>query len=299
MSAPRKDRLEAYLAGVRSGFPKAAAKGRVARWQRYAAVTGSTVALATNASLAGLGIDRTVALDQSLLATPRPFARSRNEPHLRSVSLAMAGRRSKLLAAAAALEAVQATQVGVPAIAPGGVVPLYGTVNTIQPGGWISIYGTNLAAGTAVWNGDFPTSLGGTSVTIDGEPAYLSFVSPSQINLQAPDDSAVGVVPVVVTTSAGAATSTVALFPYSPAFDLIDARHVTAIILRSNGSGAYGNGAYDILGPDGDCFGYPTVSAMAGDLVELFGTGFGPTIPVVPAGQVYSGADYRTVHVVP
>jgi hypothetical protein len=48
----------------------------------------------------------------------------------------------------------------------------------------------------------------------------------------------VGVVPVVVTTSAGAATSTVALFPYSPAFDLIDARHVTAIILRSNGSGA-------------------------------------------------------------
>ena len=115
----------------------------------------------------------------------------------------MAGRNSRLFAAAAALETVQAAQCTAPAISPGGVVPLYGTVNIIQPGGWVSIYGTNLAAGTAVWNGDFPTSLGGTSVTINGKPAYLSLVSPGQINLQAPDDTATGAVPVVVTTSAG------------------------------------------------------------------------------------------------
>ena len=58
--------------------------------------------------------------------------------------------------------------------------------------------------------------------------------------MQAPDDTATGVVPVVVTTSTGTATSTVALFPYSPAFDLLDARHVAAIILRSDGSGYFG-----------------------------------------------------------
>jgi uncharacterized protein (TIGR03437 family) len=52
----------------------------------------------------------------------------------------------------------------------------------------VSIYGTNLASGTTIWNGDFPVSLGGTSVEIDGKPAYLEFVSPGQINLQAPDD---------------------------------------------------------------------------------------------------------------
>ena len=123
-----------------------------------------------------------------------------------------------------------------------------------------------------------------------GKPAYLSFVSPGQINLQAPDDTATGMVPVVVTTSAGTATSNVTLVPYSPAFDLLDSMHVAAIIIRSNGSGAYGNGAYDILGPDGNCFGYPTVSAKAGDLVEIFGVGFGPTTPAVQAGKAFLGA---------
>ncbi|MEI9973714.1 MAG: hypothetical protein WDO73_17690 [Ignavibacteriota bacterium] len=177
-----------------------------------------------------------------------------------------------------------------PVISPNGVVSLYSTANMIQPGGWASIYGANLAAATAGWKGDFPMSLGGTSVTINGRPAYLSFVSPTQINLQAPDDIAVGPVSVVVTTAAGKATASVLLNPYSPAFELLDSMHVAAIIVRANGGGAYGNGTYDILGPDGNCFGYPTVSARAGDLVELFGIGFGPTDPVVQAGKPFSGA---------
>ncbi len=36
--------------------------------------------------------------------------------------------------------------------------------------------------------------------------------------------------------------------------------------------------------------GYSTVAAKAGDIVELFGTGFGPTNPAVAAGHVFSGA---------
>jgi hypothetical protein len=44
---------------------------------------------------------------------------------------------------------------------------------TIEPGEWVSIYGTNLASTTATWNGDFPVSLGGTGVTINGKQAYL------------------------------------------------------------------------------------------------------------------------------
>jgi uncharacterized protein (TIGR03437 family) len=177
-----------------------------------------------------------------------------------------------------------------PFIAANGVTPVYSTVNMIQPGSWGTIYGFNLAAGTAEWNGDFPTSLGGTTVTINGKLAYLSFVSPGQINFQAPDDTMTGPVPVVVTTAAGQATSTVTLSPYSPSFELLDALHVAAIIVRPNGGGAFGNGAYDILGPDGDCFGYPTVSASPGDLVEIFGVGFGPTNPVVHAGNPFSGS---------
>jgi len=154
----------------------------------------------------------------------------------------------------------------------------------------VSIFGTNLAGSTVTWNGDFPMSLGGTSVTINGKSAYLSFVSPTQINLQAPDDSTSGPVPVVVTTTSGTATSTVTLAQFGPSFLLLDSKHVAGIILRSNGSGAYGEGAYDIIGPTGNSLGYSTVAAKAGDSVVLFAVGLGPTNPAVSAGQAFSGA---------
>jgi len=54
------------------------------------------------------------------------------------------------------------------------------------------------------------------------------------------------------------------------------------------------NGSYDILGPTGSSLGYPTVAAKAGDNIALFGNGFGPTNPVVPIGEGYSGAAATT-----
>jgi uncharacterized protein (TIGR03437 family) len=177
-----------------------------------------------------------------------------------------------------------------PSIASGGVVPIFGDGNIIQPSEWVSIYGQNLAEETASWNNNFPTSLGGTSVTIDGKPAYLSFVSPTQINLQVPDDTAIGSkVSVVVTTPAGMATSSATLSQFAPSFFLLNKQFVYGIIFRSDGSGVYGGGTYDILGPTGRSFGYRTVAAQPGDAIELFGVGFGPTSPVVPAGQAFSG----------
>jgi uncharacterized protein (TIGR03437 family) len=174
-----------------------------------------------------------------------------------------------------------------PSIMPGGIVPVASPVRTIQAGEWVSIYGNNLASATANWTGNFPTSLAGTSVTINGKAAYLSYVSPTQINVQAPTDAATGTVPVVVTTEFGTATSNVALAQFAPSFFLLDAKHVAGIILRANGS-------YDIIGPTGSSLGYPTVAAKAGDSVALFGTGFGPTSPTVTAGQAYSGAAATT-----
>lgn len=176
------------------------------------------------------------------------------------------------------------------AISQGGVVPIYSSATTIQPGSFVSIYGQNLATQTTVWNGDFPQSLGGTSVTINGKPAYLVFVSGGLIDLQAPDDTARGTVPVVVQTPTGTATSTVTLGTFGPSFSLLDSSHVAGIIVRNDGSGTQGGGGYDIIGPKGSPLGYVTVPAKAGDVVELFGVGFGPTNPVVPAGHVFSGA---------
>ena len=264
-----QDRLEAYLATLRPPSLKALLKRRAAHWQLYAAVTGSAVAMATNpsVSIAGAGI--------TAARMPNFLAARRHPGH------GLPGR---------AMAIGQVSPSNAPAIAAGGIVPLYGTASVIQPGEWVSIFGTNLASGTAVWQGDFPTSLGGTSVEINGKLAYLSSVSPGQINLQAPDDGTAGPVSVVVTTGAGTATSRVTLGPFSPSLLLLDGMHVTAIILRRDGSGAYGNGAFDILGPTGTCFGYYTMAAKAGDVVELFGVGFGPTTPTVLAGTTFSGS---------
>lgn len=151
-----------------------------------------------------------------------------------------------------------------PSITPGGIVPVGSSTATIQPGEWVSIYGRNLATGTVTWNGDFQTSLGGTSVTINGKKAYLWYVSPGQINLQSPDDTTRGSVSVIVTTANGSSTSTVTLGEFGPSFLLLDSKHVTGIIFRSNGSGAFGGGSYDIIGPTGASLGYPTVAAKAG-----------------------------------
>jgi uncharacterized protein (TIGR03437 family) len=181
-----------------------------------------------------------------------------------------------------------------PTINPDGVVPVFSPSNIIQPGSWVSIYGTNFAGATNLWAGDFPKSLGGVTVTVNSKPAYLWYVNPGQINLQSPDDTASGTVPVVVTTASGSATSTVTLAQFGPSFSLLDTKHVTGIILRSNGSGAYNGGAYDILGPTGTSLGYSTVAAKAGDSVVLFGVGFGPTSPPVSSGQIFSGSASTT-----
>ena len=176
-----------------------------------------------------------------------------------------------------------------PSITSAGVVPIYSSATTIQPGSWVSIFGSNLASAATTWNNDFPITLDGTTVTINNKPAYLWYVSPTQINLQAPDDSTTGVVNVVVTTAGGKVTSTVTLGAFGPSLSVLDGKHVAGIILRTNGSGAYGGGTYDIVGPTGTSLGYKTVAATAGDNLVLFGVGFGPTNPVVHAGQLYSG----------
>ena len=120
-------------------------------------------------------------------------------------------------------------------------------------------------------------------MTVGGKAAYLSFVSPGQIDFEVPNVTGPGVVLVEVTTAMGSGTANATLASFSPSFFLLDSKHVAGIILRANGS-------YDIIGPTGSSLGYPTVAAKAGDIVELFGTGFGPTNPAVAPGVPFSAA---------
>jgi hypothetical protein len=142
--------------------------------------------------------------------------------------------------------------VPVPTITPSGVVPIYSSVSTIQAGSWISIYGTSLADNTYTWKGDFPTTLGGDTVTINGKAAYLWYVSPNQLNVQAPDDTMTGTVNVVVNTPYGAANSTVTLASQAPSFSLFGNKYAAGVIPTPNGSGAYGGGHLRSPGPQRD-----------------------------------------------
>jgi uncharacterized protein (TIGR03437 family) len=144
-----------------------------------------------------------------------------------------------------------------------------------------------MAGGTTVWNGNFPTMLGGTSVTINNKAAYIWYVSPTQINVQAPDDTTLGPVPVSVTIDGVTTSTTVTLGQYGPSFSLFNGTYPAAIVPTS-GPGNSGAG-YDYIGPAG-AFAFPSRPVKAGETVILYGVGFGPTTPHVLAGQLYSGA---------
>ena len=74
----------------------------------------------------------------------------------------------------------------------------------IESGSWVTIKGTNLSntnpgriwTSSEIVNGNLPTSLDNTSVSIDGNPAFVYYISPTQLNVQAPNDSTTGTVKV-------------------------------------------------------------------------------------------------------
>jgi len=75
----------------------------------------------------------------------------------------------------------------------------------VAPDSLATIFGVNLAGSTASAmldaNGQLPTSLVGTTVTVDGVAAALIYVSPSQINLVIPGGTTAGTASVVVESS--------------------------------------------------------------------------------------------------
>jgi uncharacterized protein (TIGR03437 family) len=97
------------------------------------------------------------------------------------------------------------------AIQSGGVVTAsaFGGFRNAAPGPWIEIYGSGPATDTRSWaTADFsgsnaPTSLNGTSVTIGGQRAFVSYLSPGQVNVRVPSNLGSGTQNVVVSTPNG------------------------------------------------------------------------------------------------
>jgi uncharacterized protein (TIGR03437 family) len=174
---------------------------------------------------------------------------------------------------------------------PVGNITAVGNGASYQPGiasaAWVTIYGTNLSQSTEQWrgadfvNGLLPTSLDGVSVTIDGVAAYVEYISPTQINVLAPNDAKVGAVQVQV-TAAGQASNSIAAQKqqYAPAFFTIGGGPYVAAV-HLNGT---------IVGKSGLLNGTTTTPAAPGEVIEMYGTGFGPTNPPYPTADLVTSA---------
>jgi uncharacterized protein (TIGR03437 family) len=170
-----------------------------------------------------------------------------------------------------------------------GPVAIHG-VNVVSGGAdiaqntWIEIHGAGLApaalgSGGLRWDhapefasGRMPVQLDGVSVTVDGKPAYVYWIGPTQVNVLTPLDAAVGPAPVVVTNGAGASAAFIVnLKPLAPTFLVQGATPYVAAL----------HGDASLVGPVSlSTPGYPFTPAKPGEIVALYGTGFG--LPATP-----------------
>jgi uncharacterized protein (TIGR03437 family) len=152
----------------------------------------------------------------------------------------------------------------------------------VSPNTWISIIGTNLASTTRalgsadVVGGFLPTTLNGVGVTVNGEAAPISLVSPTQINALIPRDiiPGTGQIKIVGGTNTIPALNTL-ISPLSPGFFTWVQPYIAANHLDN--TMAVKTGVFPSI---------TTVPAKPGETIVLIGTGFGPTTPLSPLGQM-------------
>jgi uncharacterized protein (TIGR03437 family) len=187
-----------------------------------------------------------------------------------------------------------------PVISAGGVITpsQYGESSTIAPGAWIEIYGSNLANTTTDWSNSFqgtspkiaPTTLGGTTVTIGGLNTVISYVSPIQVDVQAPFGLTPGSQAVVVSTAAGqSANYNVNVANASPG---LYAPSIFSVGGKQYVGATHQDGTWVM--PAGAVAGFTSSPAKAGETITLFGVGFGQVNPTQPDGQTVQNLNSLT-----
>jgi uncharacterized protein (TIGR03437 family) len=176
------------------------------------------------------------------------------------------------------------------------VLQAFSGMTGLSAGTYLEIYGSNFTSNTRQWGAaDFteggtraPTSLDGVKVNINGKPAFVYFISPGQVNVQAPDDEALGNVAIEVETAGGKSNAaTVNKTRVSPAllapssFNIGGRQYVVAQFADFS---AY-VGRSNLIPGSGLTF----RPARPGEIITVFAVGCGPTTPSSSAGVVVSG----------
>lgn len=159
----------------------------------------------------------------------------------------------------------------------------------IAPNTWIEIKGTNLAKATYtrqnsdIVNGQLPTALQGVSVTVNGENAYVYYISSIQIDILTPPDALPATAAVVVNNNGSLSNAfNVAAQALSPSFFVLNGGPYVIAQDAIN---------FNLLGPSSfSAPGYPFTPAKPKEIVTLWANGFGPTnAPIVGGSQTQSG----------
>jgi len=163
-----------------------------------------------------------------------------------------------------------ALQVTGPSIALAAVTNAasYGAV--VSPGEVFSIFGKELAVAPASAGAPpLPIKLSDVTVSVNGVPAPLYYVSPVQINAQIPFETQVGTAQIQVSSGAGTATQQVQVAPAAPAI----------FTLNSLGTGA---GAVE-HGLTGELVTVANPAAV-GEIISVYCTGLGAVSPAAVTG---------------
>lgn len=175
----------------------------------------------------------------------------------------------------------------VPGIGHAQGVSSCGASPSVSPGAWTEIYGFNLAVSPYLWTtSDFvgnnaPTSLNGTQVSIGGQNAVIAYVSPGQVNAQVPLSTGIGPQLITITDTNGtSAAYTITVNSTQPG--LCQGASVNGVQYVA---AAFSDGLTYVL-PSGANIGAPARPAHPGEIITLYGNGFGPVSPSPPQGQV-------------
>jgi uncharacterized protein (TIGR03118 family) len=184
------------------------------------------------------------------------------------------------------LGSIQAT----PAFTSAGIVNGASFQSAVAPNTWVSILkGGGMSATTRAWlatdfvSGKLPTQLNGAGVTVNGEAAAVSYVSPAQINFLVPTDIQSGAAQIIVTNNGLSSTAVSAtMASTAPAFFTLGAADATTG--NSFIAAEHANGS--IAGPPSLVTGVTSTPFNAGETMVLYGTGFGATNPAAPNGTL-------------
>lgn len=181
-----------------------------------------------------------------------------------------------------------------PSIRPGSpVLTSFGGKAGFSSNTYVEIYGSNLSPVSRLWaGGDFkgasaPTSLDGVSVTVNGKPAFVYYISPNQININTPDDTATGSVEIQVKTPLGVSNAVqVTRSRVSPTLQTVPQFNVGGkqyvVALTPDFS--------TFIGRPGMLAGVGFITAKPGDTIAIYALGCGATSPPMQAGVVAAQA---------